>query len=301
MNQATRAVPAILLASMAACVPTCRPVIQDCPIPGVSAWWGRLTVAPSQVDGLVIDSAGWRTDAHTFDIGAETYIVLATRLRTTRSIALDSVALVYRFRAPSRPQPVQVVDLQFWAPNYTANERSNVVDDRLGATMARDTVFRIEYLATVESGLKTSLRLQTICPAQVLVLPRSQLLRALDPGLLSSANIDQLVRRRRDEVGAAAPFLFVYDTVVSGGFLNQAVLGVGVNTSNSPLRAVTVGVVVDTGPSWTVAERDRPLSWDRADTLKFLLGPVGPGDTVTFAGELPSDHRVLGRLDAVRP
>lgn len=286
---------------MAACVPDARPGIRDCPSSGTSASSGKLTVAPSQVTGLVIDSAGWRTDAHRFDLGAETDIVLATRLQTTRPIALDSVALVYRFRLPGQSKLLQVVDLQLWAPIYTANTMTNAADIRHHATMAKDMVFRVEYLQPVELGLSTSRSLRTLCPAEVVVLPRYQLLRALAPGLLSAASVDQLVRRRRAEVGTSTPFLFLYDTLVSGGFMKQMALGLGVNTSDSILTQVTVGVIVDTGPSWTAAEGKRPLSWDRADTIEYLLGPVGPKDTITFAGELPTDHRILGRLDAVLP
>lgn len=172
--------PLLSCLCLLACVPNPKPRIRPCVAGDTATASGPLVIEPSQVPGLTIDSAGWETLAQTFDIGAETIVIFAVRLRTTMPIAIDSALLVYTLRSPRGDSVTILADSIFGPPNYTARVVSDIYVPRFHAVMPPDTVFGAERTNTLESGWMTSSKLRASCPLSVRVIPR-QAFRAPGP------------------------------------------------------------------------------------------------------------------------
>jgi hypothetical protein len=172
-----------------------------------------------------IDSAGWRTDAHTFDIGAETIVILATRLRIREQLPLDSLALLYEFRDPITDSTFVLADAALGEPIYTASHLSGELGPPRDWVVApAGATLRVEYRMTLETGLGTSRTLHTACPQRVRAVWRRDLLRHLLPGTLHPAGIRQLTERQRRSATNPAPLVFLFDTLVPAGGISPIVL-----------------------------------------------------------------------------
>ncbi len=246
-------------------------------------------MAPSRVLGVRIDSATWRTNAHTVDLGAETTLDLRIRLRVTQRTWLDSIAALYEFEDPRTGQVSYRFDdnilpsTHFLMHQLIVNEGS---------------AFWADWRMRLEDGFATSRKLNSPCPRTVRIVPRNDLLRYLMPTVLSPSSVAIMLQQPAARIDAAgSPLVFVLDTFVVAEPFGNVVLGVAVNTADTALGPMVAALVIDEGrpivPDGTVL----PESLRTRDTLEYLIGRVGARDTVVFAGNrMLFGERVVDRL-----
>lgn len=234
----------------------------------MAPWTGTLRIAPSLVAGVEIDSAGWKTDAHTVDLGSEVILILATRLRVSRDIDIDSLAMIYLGTGPRSDPAALIADPELNAPIYSDPGFAGAIEERDNIGLRAGTVLRTERIFHLNGGW---IPLTRVCPASVQLLPRQQLALHLYPGRFSSGHTP------------AASLTVSWDSTVDPGFGSPMIIGVVRNASDTVVRGAVAALIVKKrkarpGESSTVRLGASP------DTLEYALGPAPAGGTVGFSG-----------------
>ncbi len=274
-----------LLASclcVGACVLRGQPTLRGCGPGGVGAGHAALSALPSTMPGVTIDTAYWLTDAERVDLGVQTSLILATRIKTTRAVPLDSLAILYEMQAPGSDRVQLIADIDLFPPIYTP--RLSLIDKydfRNQLIAAAGSNVGIEYNITLESGLVTSLSLRPACPRSVRAVRRAELVRFFVPGALAPSRLAALAQAQHGMDGMT---IAVFDTLVATGNQDRMILGFALNTGDTTLRGVTRAFAVDNvRPRYGDNGQSAGTTVTR-DTLEYLLGDIAPGKLVLFAG-----------------
>jgi hypothetical protein len=287
---------AILLALQGACVADANPPIAAChDIPGHAGGdlsRGRLSVIPSTVEGVEIDSAAWFTDAHTVDLGAEAILVFTARLAISEPADINDLALIYHVTGGSE-ETNPIFDLDLAEPIYSASDaelerRNNGSSDERKYLRPGDRA-RTERIRDVEMGMRTSRRLPFDgCPASVQLVKRRDIALYAGSGR-AWAGLRGDALRQRVRLTSAAGAAVVWDTTLQGGPVITTQAGIVANLSADTItgRVVRLTLAADSAPS--------PLTTP-SDTLIYPLPAIPPGSVAGFAGRAPDyGKRVVSR------
>jgi hypothetical protein len=129
------------------------------------------------------------------------------------------------------------------------------------------------------------------CPRTVQVVPLSAVALALMPELRTPAG--QAARLARFSAGQTPTLAVVLDTLVEDGPSGHLMIGAAVNTTDSTLNDMVVGLAFSTDS--ILSKRENPAQ--SLDTLEYFVGSVAPHHTAPFAGgQLTGDERIVSRV-----
>lgn len=276
--------PVVVVASVlaSACYVTEKPVVQACRTEGDAGpapSEGALHVLPSEVSGVALDSASWQVRGGSPDGGPVEYLILSATLRSRRTVPDQEVAVVY-----DAPGPHANIDEMLFEKNVEGrtrgpNEPLLVAGGHITVEMAR----------TVRSGdVIGPHSALSYCPRTARVVPRKALALALAPDLRTPEG----QAARLHSAKSTGPLVVMMDSVLKDGTIDGFVVGAALNTTDSTLKDMVVGLVVrrDT----TVQEGSSRRS---VDTLEYFVGDVAPHAVAPFsAGTLSYDERVIARV-----
>jgi len=253
-----------------ACWKTEKPVVHACGTPGVfgsEPSEGAFTILPSRVPGLEITDASWRTRGGSEEFVYTELLSLRATLHASRTIPQDEIAVVY-----DAPGPHAFVDaslLEADRDQYHLNRAAPLVDSggRLTVGLARE--LRSSWWIGPHSAL-------TYCPRTVRAVPLSALVLTLVPELETRQGQAKRLRTSRQ----TAPLAIIMDTLVDYGLGSDLSVGAALNTTDSTLHDMVVGLVVERPPGAYQPE-DGPPS---PDTLEYFVGSVPPHALVGFGG-----------------
>ena len=277
---------AIALATSAtACVATSSPRIRACAVSGASASSeGVLRILPSGVPGVEIDSAYWLTAAGMQDIGTWEQLNYYSRLRTTRRVRRDEIAVVYESETQRPVFDLEVRSSVEGSEVSRSSAAARAVLERGDTTTAVRVIHR--------DGDLTMGRWSSIgyCPRTVRLVPRADVPFLLMPRLTSDS-----VRAVAASSAAAqrSPLVVLRDTVLAaardGG---TALVGAAINTADTALTDMIIGLVtvrISDAPRGAATTAEAATE----DTLEYHVGPVAPRARVGFVLETQL------RLDAI--
>jgi hypothetical protein len=126
------------------------------------------------------------------------------------------------------------------------------------------------------------------CPSTARVVPRKALALALAPGLVSPEG--QAARLR--SIKSTSPLVVLMDSVLKDGTTDGFVVGAALNTVDTTLEDMVVGLVVRRDTTVQEATSRRSV-----DTLEYFVGDVAPHAVAPFsAGTLSYDERIIARV-----
>lgn len=267
----------VLLVLPTACVTKEAPIVLPC-----RASAGALEVLPSLVDGVEISRASWRTHASNADMVAQERLILSTTIHARRSIAQGELAVLF-----DAPGPHAIVDESYFEEGATAYNLS-ATRPLFEAGATRTTVRTVDVSAGFAS---TPLSRLGYCPRTVRIAPRDRIALLLSPDLETVDGQATRIGRAR----STSPIAVLMDTSVDFGPASTLVVGAALNTSDTTLRGVIVGLVTtkDSAPG-AMSGGETAVS---ADTLEYLLGDVAPHELVGFSGGTVADgERIVQRV-----
>jgi len=264
--------PIVLVASVlvSACVVTETPVVQACRTTrdsGPAPSMGEFTILPSLVPGVEITHASWQVRGEKDDGPPVENLYLSATLRATRTVPQEEIAVVY-----DTPGSHAIIDDALLQENV---ESYNLDSARpfLVADSEKTAWYGKQIQASYRIGPNSAL---SYCPRTVRVVPRSALALALSPELETPQG--QAARLR--SAGTHSPLTVIMDSVVQDRSGLGLVVGAALNTTDSTLRDMVVGLVV---VSDSVAGNDAD-STRHADTLEYRVGDVAPHSLAPFSG-----------------
>jgi hypothetical protein len=265
-----------------------------------------MTILPSLVPGVRIDSAGWQTYAATVDAGARETLIYAVRVRAEHDLPLQEVAVLYR--PAGRPVVVDATLKNLHglhiAPG-TVNElfvrdsaNPSVYELKRGAwerfnspllsgggarTFTRGVGVQAGFKVGERSGL-------TYCPTgTVQLVPRSDV--ALYLGARSPPSMPPAAA-----VGAP-PLRIDFDTLIAVGEYSSMLVGLVRNMTDTTLRDMVAGIVVHQALSNLAAKRITPRQAAIRDTIEHRFDSIPPRAVVPFAGgDIAWTERVVERV-----
>lgn len=265
-------------------MPACFGFDESPPIHACAEWGdsaasgGELEVLPSLVPGLEVDSAGWRTDAHSVDLSTETLLILASRIRVTRDIAFDSLALVYGTKGPRIANHVAIADPDLSSPLYTSPD-PDLVEDRDGTQLKADTLLRTERIYFLNDGTKPRI---DVCPATVRLVPRHAMALHMFPGRFEQLAREDTTPSESNGAGVPTSLKVIWDSAVSRSFTTPMPLGVVRNHSDSSITGAVAALVLHKAKPRPGLASSAPA--DSVDTLEYILPTVPPRGVVGFSG-----------------
>lgn len=253
---------------VAACVATSTPRIRAC-ADGGSA--GALRILPSKVPGVEIDSATWRTGASTEDIGAREWLIYQSRLRASRDVHRNELAILYE---PQRPSAILDAELSSEGPPVFISEDTLLTDLQAAGSTAT-TARVVEVGAGFRVGKWSAVR---YCPSTVQLVARSEVPFLLMPRLLSDS---VRLAAERSEAARHSPLVVVKDSVAQAGW-QPARVWAAINVADTALTDMVVALVV-AGPG---SNSDEAVRSGRIveDTVEYHVGRVPARGRVGFVG-----------------
>ena len=255
------------------CVATSSPRVRACTPPAAG---GALTILPSEVSGVRIDSAFWSTGAGAQELGTYEALSYYARLRAARRVERSELAIIYDERGS---HPVLDLDIESWRqgrelavqqPPLTPGDTTTVT-----RSVVRNGSFRTGKWSVFD-----------YCPRSARLVARNELAFALMPRLTS----DSVRSAASDGVRrSGSPLVVVKDTLVSGrqyGADASSYVGAAINTADTALADMMVALVVlkPVDPTAGSATRMGTLI---EDTLEYHVGPVPARGRVGVVGNAP--------------
>jgi len=278
----------LIIASLcvSACVKTEKPVVQACRTPDgaePAPSEASFTILPSRDPGVEITRASWRTRGGGDGFVNVENLRLSTSLSATRRVPQNEIVLAY-----DAPGPHAIVDaalMEEGSDQYHLPTRGTPFLDSGGqVTVGLERQLRSSWWIGRNSAL-------TYCPRTVRLAPLSGLALTLAPELETPQG--QAARLRTSK--QTTPLAVIMDTVVDGGLEGGISVGAALNTTDSTLHDMVVGLVVVSTP-----DPHRPPDEDGAhpaDTLEYLVGTIAPHALVPFGGgQLTGFERVTRRV-----
>lgn len=276
------AVIAMTLAT--ACVVTKKPVVQACRAVAPSKGdlsEGSFTVLPSLVPGVEITNASWRVRVEK-DVVPVELLTFSTTIHGSRQIPQDEIALVY-----DAPGPHALVDatlLQEGVTEYKLGHSAPLL--QAGSSK---TIRQSRDIGNASWFSRTSTL--AYCPQTVQIVPLGSVALALQPDLITPGG--QAARLAGYSGGRTPSLAIVLDTLVEDGPGGQLMVGAAVNTTDSTLHDMVVGLAFSTDS--ILSKRENPSQ--SLDTLEYFIGSIAPHQTAAFAGgQLTGDERIVSRV-----
>jgi hypothetical protein len=232
---------------------------------------GTLTILPSQVPGVEIDSATWSTYAETYDIGARERLMYLAHLRATRDVFVDEVALLYETPG-ARPTAGGLDDFSLSTPRYIYQQG--------GAFLRPGTPRKARVFIAVQDGFRlgptSALR---YCPRSVRLIPQRDLALHLQPLVADARQRAWVIEAHSQDT---VPLVVVVDTLVNLAYDWSVVTGAALNTTDTTLHHMVVAFVLQklSNRYATVSAADSA----GRDTLEYYLDSIPPHALVGFAG-----------------
>jgi len=278
--------PVVVAASVlaAACYKTEKPVVKACGAPGFfgsAPSEGSFTILPSRVPGIEITNASWRTRGGSDEFVNIENLWLSTTVHAERRVPQEEIAVVY-----DAPGPNAIVDeilLEEGVDQYNLGLSKPFLEAGGSKTVGTVLQLRAAYWIGRTSAL-------TYCPRTVQIVPRNALALALAPELETPRG--QAARLR--SIGAISPLTVIMDSVFQKEPSDGFVAGAALNTTDSTLRDMAVGLVVSLD---TIAPSLYEGGPRQADTLEYYVGDVAPHALAPFGGaHVQGTERIISRV-----
>jgi hypothetical protein len=278
-----------LLALGTACVATSTPRIRACAASGGSpASEGTLRILPSTVPGVEIDSAYWRTGAGTEDMGAWEQLSYYSRLRASRTVRRNELAIIYEPH-----DSAMIVDADIASPLLGRDVVAAM--DRAHADLhAQDTTTTDRHIRLGGGFRVGKWSAASYCPRAVQLVERNEVPFLLMPRLTSDS-----VRSAAARIAAArrSPLVVVKDTLLAAGAFGTSVLALAaINVADTTLADMIVALVV-VRPVQSRDSSAHGVGQAVEDTIEFHVGPVAARGRMGFVGgELRYPEGIAERL-----
>jgi hypothetical protein len=263
-------------AFLTACVATSSPRIRACAAGGDSAVSaGMLRILPSTVPGVEIDSAWWRTGAGTVDIGAVEQLSYFSRLRASRDVRRNELAIVYEPHDSAMVLDADVATALYGRAYIDSRDR-RYADLHAGETTTTARV--IQLGGGVRVGEWSAV---PYCPRAVQLVARGELPFVLMPRLTSDST--RLAASRSAEARRSS-LVVVKDTLLRAGWEGGSTPAwAAINVADTALADMIVALVV-VGRAPTRDTSAHAVGVAVEDTIEYHVGPVAARGRAGFVG-----------------
>jgi hypothetical protein len=276
-----------LVALPAACVATSAPRIRACSGGSSAASEGTLRILPSTVAGVEIDSAYWQTSAGTQDIGTWEHLVYYSRLRASRTVRRNELAILYEPNTSSAILDAEVSST-WLGPAMIDSEDTLLTNLHAGETTT--TAHLVQLNSGFRVGKWSAVR---YCPSAVQLIARGEVPFLLMPRLASDSA--RLAAARTPT--RLSPLVVVKDSVLEPCWRGKpAVMWAAINVADTTLADMVVALVV-VGPASGSDTALHGAGLAAEDTLEYRVGAVAARGRAGFVGGgLRCGERIVERL-----